>query len=102
MWPLVDVEEHGVEVDEHLNGEVGWRARLDGVPRQRVMVRVDQRLVQVQHERLLLHEGEPATRYRRQGERFVRHWLVLDKLSALDEGVQVVVVVASEGGIAFI
>lgn len=100
--PLVDVKQHVVEVDEHLDGEVGRRARFDGVPWQRVMVRVDQRLVQVEHQRLLLHKGQATPRYRRERERFVRHRLVLDKLSALDEGVQVVVVVASEGGIAFI
>lgn len=94
MWPLVHVEEHGMEVDEHLDREVWRRPRLDSVPWQRVMVRVDQRLVQVQHERLFLHQGEATARYRRQGVRFVRHWLVLDKLSALDGDVQEVVQIA--------
>lgn len=94
MWSLVHVEEHGMEVDEHLDREVWRRPRLDSVPWQRVMVRVDQRLVQVQHERLFLHQGEATARYRRQGVRFVRHWLVLDKLSALDGDVQEVVQIA--------
>ena len=56
MRPFVDKESDGVAIDGDLQDEVRRRPRLDGLPQDPVMVAVDQRLVEVKHKRLALHE----------------------------------------------
>ena len=56
MRSFVDKESDGVAIDGDLQDEVRRRPRLDGLPQDPVVVAVDQRLVEVKHKRLALHE----------------------------------------------
>lgn len=83
VGPLVHEEPHRVPVDRDLDGEVVRRAGLDRVAGHRVVVRVDQRLVQVQHQRLALDHPEPVAGHGRQREQFIFHRLMLYKLMSV-------------------
>lgn len=52
-------------IDRHLDREVVRRARFHRVAGHRVVVRVYERLVQVQHERLALDHVQPVPGHRR-------------------------------------
>ena len=61
MWPLVHEESDWVLVYRHFQDKI-WRSpRLNARPEHTVVVRVDQRLVQVQHEDLLPHHAQPVS-----------------------------------------
>uniref|UniRef100_A0A182YKY6 Uncharacterized protein n=1 Tax=Anopheles stephensi TaxID=30069 RepID=A0A182YKY6_ANOST len=67
-------------VDRHLDREVVGRARFDHVAGHRVVMRVNERFVQVQHQRLPLDHTQPVPRDRRQGKQLIFHRLMLYKL----------------------
>lgn len=80
MRPFVHKEPNRMPIDGHLDGKVVRCARFDDVARHRIVVRVDQRLVQVEHERLAWHQTQAMAGHRRQGEHVVLDRLILRKL----------------------
>jgi hypothetical protein len=56
MWPLVDKESDGVAVDRNFQDEIRRRPRFDRLPKDPVVVAVDQSLVEVKHQRLAFYE----------------------------------------------
>lgn len=83
MRSLVDEKPHRMPIDGHFDGEIVRRARLDDVARHRVVVRVDQRFVQIEDERFALHQRQSMARHRRQREHIVFDGLILCKLTAI-------------------
>lgn len=75
--PFVHQKAHRMPVDRHAHGEIVRRARLDDVALHRIVVRVDERLVQVEHERLALDERQAVAGDGRQREHVVLDGLVL-------------------------
>jgi len=59
---FVDEEAHGMLVDHHFQHEVGRCPWFDGLSYDAVVVRVDQRFVQVEHQHLALDHGEALPR----------------------------------------
>lgn len=80
MRPFVHEKPHRMPIDRHFDGEVVRCAWFDSVARHRVVVRVYQRLVQIQHQRFALHHAKPVPRHRRQREQIIFDWLVLHEL----------------------
>ena len=54
--PFVDKESDRMSIDRDLQNEVRRRPRLDGLPQDPVVMAVNQRLVEIQHQRLPFHE----------------------------------------------
>ena len=79
MGSLVDEEPDGVPVYGHLEDEVWRGARLDCGPDDTIMMRMDQSLVQVQHQHLLTDHVETMSRDGRQ-----RRHVIADGLMLLD------------------
>lgn len=83
MRPFVHQKTDRMPVDGDAHGEIVRRARLDDVALHRIVVRVDERLVQVEDERLALHERQTVAGHRRQREHVVLDGLVLCELTAI-------------------
>lgn len=64
MRPLVHKEPHWMPVDSHFDGEIVRRARLYRIPWHGIVMRVYQRLVQIQHQGFSLHQAEAMAGYR--------------------------------------
>lgn len=82
--PLVHEKPHRMPVDGDFDGEVMWRAGFHRVPWHRVVMRVDQRLVQVQYQRFALNHPKSVPGNRREREQFIFHRLMLYKLRQSD------------------
>lgn len=83
MRSLVHEEAHWIPIDGHFYGEIVRRAGLHRVPGHRIVMGVDERLVQVQNECLSLHQAQAMARDGRQREEFIFNRLILDKSSHL-------------------
>lgn len=55
MWSLVDEEPDWVSLDGDFEHKVGRRPWLHHLAYDAIVVRVDQRLIQVKHQHLALH-----------------------------------------------
>jgi hypothetical protein len=70
-------------IDGDLDGEVVRCPRFHCIPGHSVMMRMDERLVQIEHQRLTLDQAEAVPRDRRQWVEFIFDRLMLYKLIML-------------------
>lgn len=83
MWPFMYKKSHGMSIDCDLNSKIVWCTRFDRIPRHCVMMWMNQRLVQIQNQRLAMNHAEAMPWHRRQREQIIFHRLILNKLNAL-------------------
>ena len=83
MRALVHEKPHGMFVDDNFEHEIGRRSGLDRLSYHSVVMRVNQRLVEIQHEHFPLHHGQSLPRDRRESHVIVTDGLMLDQGSDL-------------------